>query len=417
MATYLGYASYLMSSDPSTYVEPTFTPTNLPNPLPTNIDWFRALYEKAKKVGKTRVKKAIPSPVVVAPSTDDDTPLVFPPSAGEVPHESSHRSRQSTPLTTRSRSVSQAPSRASSTMPGSSAVSVEQPPPSPSAMSETSHAPQLEAAVTSLGAPSRSETFSPPNAMSVDDEAGAEASAAASDALSSDGGGEGTAPHQRPGTSHTSGKMRALTVRGSEFDIPGTSRLDLSAFSPPPRGVVRRSTSIHLVPRLRGACSTSTVFSLSMLIRPIAEPWNALPSLGARTPEGHYSVVLPPHNEDWVVRWEELTNSGGSETSAPWNADCHLNSEVEPPSRPQRPPSRIFTVSDEVHRIVHATRELFDEISLIKERMQTGARLHKNQSREVFGRRPSNPQQPVPPRRRQQRPHSPRGHFIHLCGS
>ena len=397
MATYLGYASFRMASDPSTYVEPTFTPTNLPNPLPTNIEWYRALYEQAKKVGKTRAKKAVPSSVVVAPSTDEDVPLDFPapPATVELPRESSHRSRQSTPLTTRSQSVSQAPSRASSTMPGSSAVSVELPPPSPSAVSEMSHAPPLEtAAATPPGDASHSEAFNLPDGMSIDDEAGADAITGADDRRSSDGGEEETAPHPHAGTSQTSGKMVRLMARGSEFDIPSTSRRELGVFPPPPRGAARRMTSIHLVPRLQGESAINIVPFLFEAYSSIAESWNKLPSIGPRMGDGHYSVVPPPHNEDWIARWEALTNTGGSTASEPWNADRHLHSHVEPAAEPQRPPSRTFTVSDEVQRIVGATRELFDEIALIKERMQMGARLHRRQGREVLLRRPSNPQQP-----------------------
>ena len=398
MATYLGYASYLMSSDPSAYVEPTFTPTNLPNPLPTNIDWFRTLYEQAKKLGKARAKMVAPSSLVVAPSTDEEAPLDFPPlpAACKQAREISHQSRQTTPLTSRSRSVSQAPSGVSSTMPGSSAVSVEQPPPSPSAISETSAMLPEETAATSIGSPSYHETSRPHDAMSVDDEPGTEASAAASDVLSSDDGGQGNVPSSRLGMGLGSGKMRALTVRGSEFEIPSTSHLGVSAFPPLPRGVARRATSIHLVPRLQGMWTLIVTISCSSLTSLIADSWKVLPRLGARMADGHYSVVPPPHDEDWIAWWEALTNTNGSNTSEHWNADRHLHSHVEPPAEQERPPSQIFTVSDEVQRIVHATRELFDKISLIKERMETGARLHDRQSREILRRRPSDPQQSIP---------------------
>ena len=253
-----------------------------------------------------------------------------------------------------------------------------------------------ETAATSIGSPSYHETSRPHDAMSVDDEPGTEASAAASDVLSSDDGGQGNVPSSRLGMGLGSGKMRALTVRGSEFEIPSTSHLGVSAFPPLPRGVARRATSIHLVPRLQGMWTLIVTISCSSLTSLIADSWKVLPRLGARMADGHYSVVPPPHDEDWIAWWEALTNTNGSNTSEHCNADRHLHSHVEPPAEQERPPSQIFTVSDEVQRIVHATRELFDEISLIKEQMETGTRLHNRQSREILCRRPSDPQQSIP---------------------
>ena len=99
-----------------------------------------------------------------------------------------------------------------------------------------------------------------------------------------------------------------------------------------------------------------------LLTSTIAESWKALPSLGPRTPDGHYSIIPPPQNENWIARWQALMNTGNSTASQAWNADRHVNSGAEPPSIPQTPPPRIFTVSDEVQRIVRATRELFDDV-------------------------------------------------------
>lgn len=257
MATYLGYATFRMVSDPSTYVEPAFSPTKLPNPLPTGIDWFRVLYEKARGKAKTHVSpKAVPP--IVSPSAEETALNAHPPAASRtVPRGARHHSGGSTPRKSRSRSVSGAPSGTSSTIPGSSAASVEDPPPSPSAASEASHeSPRnvvsaYEGPTTHYG-----ESGSPSGAMYID---GEEHLAPPPTTLTSHRHSEADISQTRqrpmalrPLSSRRMDQIAPLTVRGSEFGRSTTSRQPLPPLPPPPADNARPVSSLHLVPRVQG---------------------------------------------------------------------------------------------------------------------------------------------------------------------
>ena len=114
--------------------------------------------------------------------------------------------------------------------------------------------------------------------------------------------------------------------------------------------------------------------------------WSSLPRLGPRLQDGFYSVVPPPHNDDWKVRWRTLTEIGQGDVPVVPNAHSVHPAEPAPPSRASTPPAQIFSISDEVLRMMHDTRLKFDEIVLIKGQMQERARSHTHRSQAAKNR-------------------------------
>ena len=384
MATYLGYAIFRMVSDPSTYVEPTFSPTHLPTPLPTNIDWFRVLYEKAR--GKTNARTTSHSaPPDASHSVVGDASNSHPPPLPLAVPRTALKFGGGTALKSRSRSVSYAPSGVSSTIPGSSTVSVEEPPPSPSAASEASHETPADVPLANRARSSSNHGPSGGSSggMSVD---GDEHIAPPPTTVivhglqeADDQEAEGTRMSLRRLSSRRAHQIAPLNVRGSEFGQSSTAHLPLPPLPPPPAGSARRVSSLHLVPRLEGKCIVSRR-QMIILTAWLPGSWKALPRLGPRLPDGFYSVVPPPHSEDWKEWWRTMAQLGQRDVPVGLQDRAAHPAEPAPPSRPSTPPSQIFSISNEVLRLVHDARTKFDEIVRVKGQMEERAQLHMNRS-------------------------------------
>ncbi|KAI1785135.1 hypothetical protein LXA43DRAFT_1066177 [Ganoderma leucocontextum] len=399
MATYLGYAVYRMVSNPSVYAEPTFSPSNLPQPLPADIQWFRDLYAEVPRgrTGRMRAKNSTKATGAVTVGGVFNASIEDSATGGgqDVQQRVPSSSGRGTSVTTRSTSMSRAQSPASITLPGSSAASGDEPPASPSGFSGTTDhvLPGADEIAEMPGSPStRPESVASSRAMSLEDETAAsdvEWEAAGEPAswtgmetgavaaipvvnariphiIGSDG--VGITLRTREQSSIPSGRrVVELKVRGSELERRSSARRPPPDLPPPPPGAERRLKAANAVPRLQGS-------------------WTDLPRLGRCLGPGVYEIVPPPHEDDGHAAWRELADLGMDDLDVLRQPQGLSYGSPDRGSRPVTPDRQVFVFNDNIVSLAKTTKAKFAEMSALKDGLREDAILLGQQSDQVLQR-------------------------------
>ena len=406
LATYLAYAWYLMISHPDVYAEPNFSPDNWPNPAPDKDDiaWFRAQYNtvprgRTSRRGKTNIQAAddgeeLPPPAEDAldPTVTSEVSSAHEEMADELPQ------RHTVVRRTRSRSVSVAPSVASSTAHGTSSTAhgtsrtrtedisraslhtrgKEPPsqsdqegaedPPSPDARSEASSAWM---SVDFVSIPDDGENLRLPDLAHlgpVTDYVDKE--------INPSGGGSSSVPLERGRPLASGGNvitcpsdMKQLQASTLIYEVsrPSSARIRLPDMPPPPFEARKHARIPFMVKEIGGAYLT--LHRIRILAHVTAtETYDDLPRLGRSLETGLYVVVDPPHDDDETLALlKALLSIGREGLDVVERLDEAHTEPLQPsPSRnitPQRDP---FLVSDNVIQLIYSTKAKFEEMENLR---------------------------------------------------
>ncbi|KAI1786439.1 hypothetical protein LXA43DRAFT_1099224 [Ganoderma leucocontextum] len=412
LATYLGYASYRMISAPEIYAEPDFSPSQWPTPPPDKQDiaWFREQYNAvprgrpSTRHRKGKAPATQPASAAQHDAPDDDAEgegaqsvPALPASDDQGPLEH-HSGGMASVAKATSRIGSAGPSRASSTLPGSSAESIHDQPASPppfSAASASEAAPVSEGGETeySRSPPPRSETSTAAMSVDIHDvlrhdtfRTGANEQEDFRDAV--DKVPIGTDAQARP-----SGSLyddAGGSNRSKPIDVLRPVQVKEISASSMPDEFSRRSSArlIGHPPDLPAPPSGATKYvKVPFAIKQIQETWEHLPRLGPRLEHGVYALVGPPHEDNTAILLCQLLEAGREGLEV---VD-RLDASTAPPlprsaSRPVTPDRHQFVFADNVIRLAQDTKAKFQEITNLGAQIQADCSMLKARAGGVMAR-------------------------------
>ncbi|KAI1783690.1 hypothetical protein LXA43DRAFT_1102196 [Ganoderma leucocontextum] len=403
LATYLGYARYRMISHPDVYAEPDFSPLQWPTSVPDqqDIGWVREQYDAQPRGRPARGRKqtiqATQDPSAALPDAD-----AYAAQSATSPAASADKQQPEEPdegttivMTRRSRSVSAAPSRASSTLPGSSTVSAAPPAATASAVSGTS-------ASSASGPTAAADVEHSPSPSDRSQASTAAMSVHIQDTDHYDTFGPGGREHDDVEDVEDNTIMDIDAGPGPSALVPGASpvtstpkaieslRPDLKELkaSRLPHEFARRSSARRnpppLPPRPAGAIK---YVKAPFAVKPIEDTWENLPRLGRRLDSGVYSVIGPPHDDNTPQLLKQLLQVGRQDLEVLDQLDMSNAGPLPPsPSHPITPEPQQFVFTDNVIRLAQDTKAKFDEITTLQGQIQAECALLKARSGAVMAR-------------------------------